>query len=106
MADFTGDISSSQTLNIDLNTLTVHTAALDRNTTYYFRAYAENTIGSAWAPASESFTTLTATVPAVVNLPAELVGAYSAWLGGEITDTGNDPPLVVAAPWAAGPGQT
>jgi len=67
---------------------------LDQATTYYYRAFAENTIGSAWAPTTESFTTLTAYTPSLVNLPASNVGAFSAALAGEVTDTGNDSPLV------------
>ena len=67
---------------------------LDQSTPYYFRAFVEQSIGSNWAPTTESFTTLTATAPSVVNLPATHVGAFSAWLEGQVTDTGNDPPLV------------
>ncbi|MGB2821976.1 MAG: hypothetical protein WBF17_13415, partial [Phycisphaerae bacterium] len=67
---------------------------LMQGTTHYFTSFAENSLGSAWAPTAESFATLTATAPSVVNLPATNVGAFSAWVGGSVTDTGNDPPIV------------
>ena len=67
---------------------------LDQNTTYYFRSYAENTLGSDWADSSLSFTTLTAGPPKLEMLPATNVGAYAAELAGNILDTGNDPPIV------------
>jgi len=67
---------------------------LTQGATYYVTSFAANALGSAWAPSAESFTTLAATAPSVVNLPAAQVGAFSAQLAGEVTDTGNDPPLV------------
>ena len=66
---------------------------LSPGTTYFYRAFAENSIGTAWAPTTESFTTLIASAPAVINLPATNVGTFSARLGGEVTETGNDSPL-------------
>jgi len=69
-------------------------AGLDQNTTYFYRSFAVNSIGSAWAPTTETFSTLAASAPTVVNVPASNVGAFSAWLNGDVTDTGNDPPLV------------
>ena len=65
-----------------------------QGTTYHFTSFAENSIGSAWAPSAESFATLAATAPSVVNLPATQIGAFSALLAGEVTDTGNESPLV------------
>ena len=61
---------------------------------YYFRSFAENTLGSAWATTSEIFTTLPANAPIVENLPATNVGAFAAVLTGQVVDTGNDPPIV------------
>ena len=67
---------------------------LSQDTQYYYRAFAENSLGSAWSPATSSFTTLTAAAPAIINQPATNVGAFSATLSGEVTDTGNDIPIV------------
>ncbi|MCH8923701.1 MAG: CotH kinase family protein, partial [Planctomycetes bacterium] len=67
---------------------------LQPNTQYYFRAFAENTIGVDWANATQTFTTLSATAPAAINLPAGDVGAFAATLRGQVTDTGNDTPAV------------
>ena len=67
---------------------------LDQHTTYYYRSYAEQARGAAWAPTSASFKTLTAGPPVIENLPATAVGAFSAVANGRITDTGNDLPIV------------
>jgi hypothetical protein len=68
--------------------------ALDPNTTYFFRALAENVAGSVWATSSQSFSTVSAQVPTVVNQPAGNVSAFSAELRGSVTSTGNDTPQV------------
>ena len=67
---------------------------LSSSATYFYRTFAQNTLGSAWAPTTASFTTLTASKPVVENLPAANVGAFAAILAGQIVVTGNDPPLV------------
>lgn len=67
---------------------------LSQNTTYHYRAFAENTLGSDWAEASLSFTTLSAGPPQLEILPANSVGAFAAELAGNVIDTGNDTPLV------------
>ena len=67
---------------------------LQEGTRYYYRSFASNSLGDAWADTTESFTTLAATAPAVSNSAAVSVGAFAAVLGGEVIDTGNDPPIV------------
>ncbi len=69
-------------------------SGLDQDTTYFYRTFAENSVGSAWAPNTESFSTLTASSPTVINLPASTIGAFAATLNGQITDTGNASPIV------------
>ena len=64
------------------------------NTTYYYRAFAENSGASAWAPSSASFTTLAFSPPSVTNSVATNVTATAAQVNGEVTSTGNDPPEV------------
>ena len=92
--DDPGAWDHSINLGHQLDTFSDVVGGLSQATPYYFRARAENSIGTAWAPTTESFTTLTATAPSVVNQPATNVGAFSAWLNGQVTDTGNDSPLV------------
>jgi hypothetical protein len=67
---------------------------LQENTTYFYRAQAANVAGSTWAPSTESFTTLPVTLPAIVNTAATNVEPFSADIGGEVTDTGGDAPVV------------
>ncbi len=80
-------------------------SGLTAGTTYYFRAYAQNGGGSDWADASASFTTLLVTAPAVENRAAENVTGTSAELRGEVTSTGNDPPVVTVY-WGTADGGT
>lgn len=67
---------------------------LSQNTTYYFRAFAQNSLGSDWANSSVRFTTQVAAPPSLTTAPATNVGAFSATLNGEVVSTGNDAPLV------------
>jgi hypothetical protein len=78
---------------------------LDAGTTYYFRAYAENSGGAAWAASSESFTTLAYDPPAVENAPATSVTGTSARIGGAVTDTGGQAPSVTVY-WGTSDGGT
>jgi hypothetical protein len=57
------------------------------NTTYYYRAYAHNTVGYGYGPISDPFTT-TACAPTVTTQSASGVGQTSATLNGTITSTG------------------
>jgi len=69
-------------------------SGLNANTQYYFRSRVANAAGNSWAPTSGSFMTASATLPAVVNQPASGINGFSASLGGQVADTGNDPPVV------------
>lgn len=67
---------------------------LNHNTTYFFRFQATNVAGSTWSPASQSFTTLAFSPPAVTSSPAEFITGNSALIPGEVTNTGNDAPAI------------
>ena len=67
---------------------------LEQATTYFYRSFAGNGLGQAWAPVTGTFTTQTATAPAIENLDPDSVGAFSAVVKGNVTDTGNDVPVV------------
>ena len=68
--------------------------SLTQLTTYYFRAFAENSAGSDWADQTSSFTTPAAELPQVVTAAATSVAARSARLNGNVTVAGGDPPNV------------
>ncbi|MEN8773644.1 MAG: lamin tail domain-containing protein [Akkermansiaceae bacterium] len=69
-------------------------SGLTPNTTYYFRARAVNSGGTAWASSTASFATPQVTLAQVSNQAATGVTGISAVLRGEITDAGFDPPAV------------
>ncbi|MFT5107784.1 MAG: hypothetical protein ACI9UA_003418 [Pseudoalteromonas tetraodonis] len=68
--------------------------ALTHDTTYYYRAFAQNSGGSNWAPSTANFTTLAFSLPTVTNTPATNITGTAAQVGGDITSTGGDAPAV------------
>ena len=66
---------------------------LDPATTYYFRAFAQNTAAGVWATPTLSFETL-ALPPSIENVPASDLFATSAEIGANVTATGGNSPEV------------
>ncbi len=67
---------------------------LAHSTQYYFRAYAQNSGGNDWADATATFNTISVTLPAVENRAADNITGTSAVLRGEVTNAGNDTPVI------------
>lgn len=86
--------TSSLNLGTQTGAATGNATGLTPNTTYYFRARAVNTAGTAWTAATMSFTTLPITPPSVENLPPLSVSGTNALLAGQVTATGNEAPTV------------
>lgn len=72
--------------------------------TYVYRCYATNTTGSDWADDVKSVTTIR--LPAVTNLGASGTTTVSAWLTGQVTDTGGESPQARFDYWADGSSTT
>lgn len=67
---------------------------LTPNTNYFYRVFASNSAGMAWADSSESVLTLSPEAPSVEVLAGSSASAGSLTMNGEVTDTGNEDPEV------------
>ncbi len=67
---------------------------LNRNSTYFFRFLAQNGAGSDWSDVAGSFTTLSATEPAVMVTAGSSTFPTRASFTGEVTDNGNEDPII------------
>ena len=84
--------SNNVTLGAQTGSFSTNVTGLKPNTPYYFAAQASNIVGIAWAQPSLSFTTPTATPPAVANQPATGISATFATVNGLVLNTGNEYP--------------
>ena len=75
-------------------TFTANLSGLQPNTSYFFRSFASNSAGDAWAASSETFTT-PAALPTVENLAASGILGTSATVGGSVSSTGGETPTLV-----------
>ena len=62
--------------------------------TYFYRAAATNSAGSAWASSSSSFSTSAAMAPQVSASAATGINGTFATLNGTVTNTGGDAPII------------
>lgn len=86
--------ASSLPLGVTSGSANALLTGLLQNTTYFFRAFAENTGGGVWAANTSSFTTPAITIPGIVNQAASGITGTTATLRGEVIDDGNEPPLI------------
>jgi hypothetical protein len=104
-----GTVAGSWAASVSIPSLTGSAtrslSGLSPGTTYFFRAFAQNSGGSAWAPASASFATTAVTLPVVENRAAENISGTSAEIRGQVTSTGNDPPVITVY-WGPADGGT
>ena len=89
-----GDWDDSVSIGAQSGAFTTDLFGLTHDTTYYFRAFAENSGGAAWAPSTESFTTDAFSLPAITNTAASSITGAAAEIGGDVTSTGGNPPTV------------
>ena len=86
-----GVIDSVRTPVIQSGTYSFNVTGLSGATTYYYRAYAVNVIGTTYG-ADSSFTTLAAAILPTVSRSAALnISGYTATLNGNIVSNGGDP---------------
>lgn len=89
-----GAWASSVSMNAAAGVVTVPLSGLTPATTYHFRAFAQNAGGAVWAASAGSFQTESLGPPVLANRSADGITTTTANLRGEVTDDGNDPPLV------------
>ncbi|MES2689776.1 MAG: T9SS type A sorting domain-containing protein [Bacteroidota bacterium] len=70
---------------------TINTTALTGATTYYYRAYAVNSLGTSYGADSVFITPASAVIPTVIMISASAVTGYTAQAGGNITSNGGSP---------------
>lgn len=89
-----GNWEEAATLDAQTGAFSTSVFALSAGTTYYFRTFAQNAGGSAWAPSGGSFATQAYQLPVVETEDAAAVTGTAAQLGGTVTSTGGDAPIV------------
>lgn len=73
---------------VGTGTYSVNITGLTPNTLYHYRAYATNTVGTAYGGDS-TFTTTNITAPTITTIKPFGVGSNNATSGGAVTSTGN-----------------
>lgn len=89
-----GSWASSVNLGAVPTSATTTLSGLPMGTQYFYRAFATQAAGNSWAATSATFTTPSATAPAVATDAASDVNGFSATMRGTVTSIGNDPPVV------------
>lgn len=89
-----GAWENSTPVGIKFCDFTAEITGLTRNTTYFFRLFAQNSAGSDWSDTTETFTTLSATSPSVAVTAGNSTSPVSANFTGNVTDTGNENPTI------------
>ena len=89
-----GAWASNVNLGAVATSATTTLTGLTPGTQYFFRAFASHAGGNNWAVATATFSTPTATLPALTTDAATDVNGFSATMRGTVTNIGNDPPVV------------
>jgi hypothetical protein len=89
-----GAWSNSVALGYQSGSFSQNLTGLAQNKLYYYTCRATNAAGSVVVSPSSSFTTATASAPAVTNLPATSVTAFTAALNGQVLSAGGDTPTI------------
>ena len=83
-----GVIDSATNPLVGIGALSVNVAGLTAATTYYYRAYAVNAVGTSYGADSTFTTNSSAVVPTVLKVAASNIATTTASFGGNITSDG------------------
>jgi len=83
-----GNWQNSWSIGLQSSEFSEKVEPLVEDTTYYYRAFAYNTVGYDWADTTSQFTTVIVTLPTVTVQPPEDISDNTAKLWGELTDDG------------------
>jgi hypothetical protein len=86
-----GVIDSANTPVVTSGVFNRNIAGLQPTTTYYYRAYATNVLGTSYGADSSIITPASAVAPSVARIAASNVQTTTATVGGNITSNGGDP---------------
>ncbi|MBJ7427546.1 MAG: T9SS type A sorting domain-containing protein [Bacteroidia bacterium] len=89
-----GVIDSATNPLTALGIFTKNIAGLFNSTTYYYRAYAVNAVGTSYGADSTFTTPASAIIPTVLRVAASNLTTTTVTLGGNITSNGGDPVTV------------
>ncbi len=98
-----GVIDSATSPVVVNGTLSVNLTGLVPATTYYYRAYAINGVGTSYGVDSTFTTNSSAVVPTVLRTPPSNIQAYSATVGGNITSDGGSTVIASGIVYATTP---
>jgi hypothetical protein len=83
-----GVIDSATTPLVGNGTFSVNVSGLSASTTYYYRAYAVNPVGTSYGPDSTFTTPGSAVLPTILRVAATNITTTTATFGGNITSDG------------------
>ena len=86
-----GVVDSATSPVVGLGTFSVNVTGLSPATTYYYRAYAVNQVGTSYGVDSSFITPASAVIPTVNRIVASNVQTTAATVGGNITNNGGNP---------------
>lgn len=98
-----GVTDSATAPTVTTGSFSVNVAGLFSATTYYYRSYAVNAIGTSYGPDSTFTTNASAIAPSVTRIAATNITAYAARIGGNITSDGGAPVIMSGVVYATTP---
>ena len=99
------DVTDNKIINVSgLLSFSTNITGFELSTAYYIRAYATNSVGTAYG--NQVTATIFPTAPQLTTFDITDIGGYSAFSGGEITSDGGAPVTLKGLCWSKDPNPT